>query len=229
METFEFIELVKAFKDNKISQNNLRRLIDYIGDYPIRKYLKQNNRLLDNEDIKQEYYIGIIKGMEKVDLSTPVSVLSYIRKVGWSTALYYIRKTYQKYLHKQCNICGKYIRINAKKCKHCGNIDVSECVISEKQYVNSEIVDMLPTYMSLHSEIINNKLDFDLKYNLILNILPSDSMKKLFLLLSDPVILDSDNYIKELSVVMGYSNTTIITQKLKKIKKYISQVEDLLS
>ncbi len=190
----------------------------------ISKYINKN-RQVDNDDIKQEFLIGVGLSIQKVSLGIGDPVEYLISNGIWRVRSYMRKHIVQNTL-QVCDDCGAKSRLNKiennkYQCKKCGSIHVGtyelydhdevklENVIQEKDFVDDIIAEL-------------TIVEFKKTLN------PGTNVYALFELLESGMDRDScDNYIKEISTLWGSSQQNVV-QNLKKLQNkyedYINKI-----
>lgn len=219
------IELLRlAQSGDRIAENNL---IMYIRDNEmqkrISKYLRRN-RQVEDEDLKQEFLIGVALNISKADLEIG-NPIEYIISQGVFRVRSYLRKHIIQNTTQVCSDCGYESRLNRVKnhqyeCKKCGSHNIITREISdhdevalENKCADDDEIEKLIEGLGAEDIIMRFRSTLD----------NNTKMYNLFVLLYDEDINSDnpeiDNYIKEIANRWGTSQTLVIQVKEKlKIK-----------
>lgn len=214
------VELLKlAQSGDKIAEDNL---ISHIRDYEmnrrIGKYLHKN-RQVEDEDLKQEFLIGVALSIKQanLDIGNPIE---YIIAQGIYRVRSYLRKHIIQNTSQVCKCCGYESRLNKVdnhyECKKCGsdNIETRELydhddIALESKCDEDDEIDKLINEFGAYDiiERFRDTLDKNTKaYNL-------------FVLLYDEDInsgnADVINYIAEIAKKWNTSQTLVVQTKEK--------------
>lgn len=214
--TIDLVEFIDDYKNGVVSEKRLHLFFNkIIGIGPIKKYMN-TNRLLDNDDIKQEYWIGVLRGIMSVDVTKEDTIVSYIRKCGWSKAMDYIKSTYFKNVIKKCK-CGHVQSIRYKECNKCG------ASMEVETFQRNVYYDEFNLSVDDQYDVVENNINLDIKFDRLYDIVPSQQMKDILDDLRDKDVYNADNYIKALAEKRNTS-TVAVANKLRKIKRYAQEV-----
>lgn len=217
--------LILAQSDDRIALNNLLEIIrDREMKHRIGRYLYKN-RQVENEDLKQEFMIGVAGAIPKANLEVG-DPIEYIMAQGVFRVRSYLRKHIIQNTSQVCKCCGYESRLNRignkYVCKKCGSSDVEtrelwdhdEVTIENKVAEVDEIDKMLE---SMGGEDIIEQFRKTLT--------PGTKVHALFVLFYDEDI-NSDNpdivnYIKEIANRWGTSQTLVVQVREKLQNKLI--------
>jgi hypothetical protein len=218
------IELLKlAQSGDRIAEDSL---IVYIRDNEMQKRISKylhKNRQVEDEDLKQEFLIGVALSISKANLEIG-NPIEYIISQGVFRVRSYLRKHIIQNTIQICGDCGYESRLNRVDnqyiCKKCGSINITTKEVSEHDEVTLENKCVEEDEIERLIEDIGAD-DIIMRFR---NTLDSNTkMYNLFILLYDEDINSDnpevDNYIKEIAKRWGTSQTLVIQVKEKlKIK-----------
>lgn len=218
------IELLKLAQfGDRIAEDNL---IAYIKDNEMRKRIGKylhKNRQVEDEDLKQEFLIGVALSISKANLEIG-DPIEYIISQGIYRVRSYLRKNIIQNTTQICNDCGYESRLNRVgnqyECKKCGShnietreiYDHDEFALENKMCEDDEIEKLIEDTSACHIiKEFRDTLDSNTK------------AYSLFVLLYDENINSDnpnvENYIKEIAKRWGTSQTLVVQTKEKlKIK-----------
>jgi len=215
--------LVDAQSGNKFAQEDLIVLIrDKYMMRRVSRYINKN-RQVDNEDIKQEFLIGVGSAIQtaKMDIGDPIE---HIIAKGIYSVRSYFRSMIVKGTIQVCDDCGNKSRVNriapgVYQCKKCGSLHVT---VSEINDHNETLFDTMKEE-SFEEDLIAELRVSDFKSTLT----PGTNVHTLYELLIEKCI-DRDNplvknYISEIAKEMGGTSNQNVVQCLKKLKKRLQQ------
>lgn len=213
--------LEMAQNGNKLAEE---KLIIHIRDKymmsRISRYINRN-RQAENEDIKQEFLIGVALAIPKAraDIGNPIE---FLIANGLYRVKTYVRKCVVQNTIQVCNDCGDKSRVKRSKngyiCKKCGSVNVTVSEISEnnetfienmyggefEEYVVSEMI----------SETFKDTLQKGTRVYELYELMVEQDINR-----SNPNI---KNYIQTLSELMGGCSTTNVVKTLNKLQnKYM--------
>lgn len=187
----------------------------------IGRYLHKN-RVVEDEDLKQEFLIGVALAIPKarLDIGDPIE---YLINQGVYRVRSYLRKHIIQSTLQVCNDCGYITRLNMVDghyiCKRCGSTNVT----TQEVHNNDEIVlNSIPSTDDAIEEIISE--DFISKFEQTLN--PNTNVYNLYILLRDGINRDNPeipNYIKEIARRWGGCSEQNVVQNMDKLKVKIMQ------
>ena len=209
------VEMLKlAQSGDKVATDNL---ITHIRDKEMRKRIGKymhKNRQVEDEDLKQEFMIGVALSINKADLEIGNPV-EYIMSQGIYRVRAYLRKHIIQNTTQICHDCGYESRLNKVGnqyiCKKCGSTNIEtrethdhdEIAIENKCAENDEIEKMIDNIGA--DDIIE-------KFRATLD--DGTKVHSLFILLYDEDI-NSDNpdvvnYIAYIAKKWGTSQTLVV-------------------
>ena len=219
------IELLKlAQSGDTIAEDNL---IVHIRDNEMKKriskYLRKN-RQVEDEDLKQEFLIGVALSISKANLEIG-NPIEYIISQGVYRVRSYLRKHIIQNTTQVCNDCGYESRLNRinnhqYECKKCGShnietrevYDHDEFALENEIYENDEIEKFIED-ISARKVIkeFRDTLDNNTKAYSLLVLLYDEDINS-----DNPYV---ENYIREIAKRWGTSQTLVVQTKEKlKIK-----------
>lgn len=219
-----------AQSGDKVAEDNL---ISYIRDNEMRKriskYLRKN-RQVEDEDLKQEFLIGVALNISKADLEIGCPI-EYIITQGVYRVRSYLRKHIIQNTTQVCNDCGYESRLNRVgnhyECKKCGshNIETRELCDHDEMALENECdeSDEIEKFIEdVSAETIisefRDTLDKNTKaYYLFVSLYDEDINS------DNPEI---ENYIKEIAKKWGTSQTLVVQVKEKLKIKLLKFCED---
>lgn len=222
--------LILTQSGDRVAEDNLLISIrDKEMKHRIGKYLYKN-RQVENEDLKQEFMIGIAGAIPKADLEVG-DPIEYIMAQGVYRVRSYLRKHIIQNTSQVCKCCGYESRLNriGNKyiCKKCGSSEIEtrelwdhdEVVIENKVSETDEIDQMLEDW---GGEAIIEQFRQTLT--------PGTKVHALFVLFYDEDI-NSDNpdivnYIKEIATRWGTSQTLVVQVREKLQNKLLKFCKD---
>lgn len=213
----QLLELAQS--GDKVAEDNL---IAHIRDNVMRRRIGRfihKNRQVEDEDIRQEFMIGVALAIPKADL-TIGNPIEYIISQGIYRVRSYFRKHVIQNTTQICRDCGFESRLNrvgnTYRCKKCGSdnietreiYDHDEVALGNKAAENDEIE-------KLTEEIGADKIIEQFRSTLS----PDTRVYDLFVLLYDEDI-NSDNpdivnYIAEIAKRWGTSQVLVVQTKDK--------------
>lgn len=225
--TNEYVELIKQSQDGSLIAQE--RIIRYVMDTHMKRrigrYLNRN-RQADNDDIKQEFMIGVALSINKVklDIGDPIE---YIIAQGMYRVRTYIRKCIVQGTLQTCKDCGRQMRINkvdknTYQCKYCGSFAVE---VQELEDHNEFALDNIMRD-GFEEDVMQKLAIQDFKSTLQ----PGTKVYELYELMIEQNINRTNpqikNYAKELANNMGGCSTTNIMKILDKLKNKYTQWND---
>lgn len=225
------IELLKlAQSGDKVAEDNL---ISYIRDNEMKKRINRylhKNRQVEDEDLKQEFLIGVALNISRADLEIGCPI-EYIISQGVYRVRSYLRKHIIQNTTQICKDCGYESRLNRVgnyyECKKCGshNVETRELcdhdeIALENRYDEEDEIERL--IEDVNAEDIIKEFRETLDKN--------TKAYYLFILLYDENINsdnpDIENYIKEIAKRWGTSQTLVVQVKEKLKIKLLKFCED---
>lgn len=211
--------IVSAQGGDRLVENDLLEHIR-VKEMPRRvgRYINRN-RQADNDDVKQEFLIGVAGAIKdaKMDVGDPVE---YLMNRGMYRVRSYVRKSIIQGTIQVCNDCGNKSRLNRNEhgkyvCKKCGSEHVATSEINDNNEVTLyNIVDK----SGFEDDALSEMIVSDFKQTLT----PGTNTYKLFEMIMEQG-LDRDNplvknYMKEIAKVWGGCSTQNISINLKKLQ-----------
>jgi len=199
MATEDLINLIKT-------QFMGRRIGRYIG----------KNRQVDNDDIRQEFLIGVAEGIPKavIGMGDPVE---YIISRGVFRVRSYMRKHIVQGTMQVCMDCGNKSRINRigrdYVCRKCGSTHVDTTEVNE--YDDAAIESI--TSDGFEDEVISSILINGFEATLT----PGTNVHSLYQLLKSGIDRDNPsvkNYTKEIARIWGGCSDQNVVQNIEKLK-----------
>ena len=211
MDSSQIVVFCQKYRQKKLSRNEMYNfLYNIIGTGYIKKYLKNSK---NKYDVEQEYWIGVIAGIERADLNMPGSCLYYIRQSGKNAVLSYIRKNIKRTAFRVCSKCGKMYGVKENNSKHyckCGNDLKSE----ELRYP----IDIQHAENKTYSVDLIAKIDLNIKYKMLL-----EKLEETDKLILHNFVAESKS-IKEISKQLGIKNH-YTNNRLVRIKKQAAELK----
>lgn len=208
--------LMMARDGDKLAENDLIEHIrnEFMGRR-VGRYLNRN-RQVDNDDIKQEFLIGVAMGIKdaKMDVGDPIE---YIIHRGIYNVRGYMRKHIVQNTLQICNECGSRSRMNRIDnhyvCKKCGCTNVETFEVCD----HDEIALQNMPEDSFEDELISRIMIENFKSTLN----PGTNIYSLFVLLESGIDRDNPmvkNYIKAIADEWGSCSNENVVQNLNKLK-----------
>ena len=217
------LQLLKlAQSGDRVAENNLiTRIKDDFMRKRISKYLYRN-RQVEDEDLKQEFLIGVALSINKADLEIG-DPIEYIIAQGVYRVRSYLRKHIIQNTSQICHDCGYESRLNRVGdtyiCKKCGSHNVETRELHE----HNEITLMNKADDTDEIEMmIEQAGDRDIISRFRETLDKNTRVYSLFVLLYDEDINNSNpdvvNYMAEIARRWGTSQTLVVQTK-EKLKK----------
>jgi len=187
----------------------------------IGKYLHKN-RQAEDDDIKQEFLIGVALGIRnaRFDIGDPIE---YLINQGIYRVRSYMRKQIISNTIQVCNECGHRTRLNKigtdYVCKRCGSNNITTSELNEH---NEIILDLMPADIEIDENVISSMLLENFEQTLNRN----TNVYKLYQLLVSGIDRDNPqikNYIKEIARLWGGCSEQNVVQNMDKLKKKMQQ------
>lgn len=215
--TLELLKLAQC--GDRVAENNL---LSYIRDVEMRrrvaKYLHKN-RQVEDEDLMQEFMIGVALSIQKADLEIG-NPIEYIIQQGMYRVRTYLRKNIIQNTTQICLDCGYESRLNRVgnhyECKKCGSTHIEtrethehdDIAIMNKMSDVDEYDDLIEN-MSMKTIIEEFRATLD----------KGTRLYNLFMMLYDEDINNSNpnvvNYMSEIAKKWGTSQTLVVQTKDK--------------
>ncbi len=231
MSTMTKEELLLVLKDaksgNALSEQNLLIYIrNNIMNKRIGRYLSKN-RQVENEDLKQEFMIGVGLSIEKcnVDIVDPIE---YLIAQGVYRVRSCLRGNIIKNTVQICRECGAITRLNRIEneyiCKRCGsnNIDTQELnehndiVLDNAEDKDELIEDQVASQMLI--DAFEDSLQDGTNIKNLYNLMIHDGINR-----DNPQI---KNYIKEIAKMWGGCSEQNVVQALNKLQRRLIKFAD---
>lgn len=211
--------LGQAKSGDKLAEQNL--LIYIRNNYMNRRigrYLGRN-RLADNDDLRQEFMIGVAFAIPKCDLEIG-NPIEYLLAQGAYRVRSYLRGRITKNTVQVCRECGTVTRLNMVGnqyvCKKCGSINIDTHEIDDNDEITLEnAVDMSEPI----DEMIANQMMIE---QFELTLVEGSNVKALYELLKSGINRDNPmikNYTKEIARIWGGCSEQNVIQTLYKLRK----------
>ena len=128
MEHSEIVEVItKAKAGDHLAKNQVVKMIQDNGYMRAISHYLYLNRLLEPDDVRSEFWIGVILALPKVSTSIG-DPLFYLAWQGANRIKNQLRKAIGKGTQVQCNTCGwvgRFYRVKGDyECRKCGNKDL---------------------------------------------------------------------------------------------------------
>lgn len=218
--------LKSAINGNALSEQNLLIYIkNNVMNRRIGRYLSRN-RQVENEDLKQEFMIGVALGMRKcnIDIGDPIE---YLIAQGVYRVRTCLRSNIIKNTVQVCRECGAVTRLNMIEsqyvCKRCGsnNIETQEVhnnddITLENAEDRGELVEEV-----VLSQILIEQFEATL--------VDGTNVKNLYELLKNGINRDNPditNYIKEIAKIWGGCSPQNVMQTLIKLQDKLRKFAD---
>ena len=204
--------------DNVATDN----IITYIRDNEMRKRIGRylhKNRQVEDEDLKQEFLIGVALGIKEADLAIGNPIEFLISK-GVYRVRSYLRRHILKNTSQVCHDCGYESRLNMVdgryKCKKCGstNIETRELYDHDETIFDSKCDDNDDIEKLINEEGANDiierfrdTLDKNTKVYYLFELLYDEDINS-----DNPDVI---NYVAEIAKRWGTSQTLVLQTKEK--------------
>lgn len=212
------IVLRQAKAGDKMAEQNL--LIYIRNNYMRRigRYLNKN-RLVDNDDIKQEFMIGVAFAISKceLDIGNPIE---YLVSQGVYRVRSFMRGNIIKNTVQICRECGTVTRLNMVNgqyvCKKCGSINIDTTEIHDHDDIAMEnaVDTQEPIDEMIASTIMIEEFEATLP--------DGSNVKNLYELLKSGINSDNPmikNYTKTIARIWGGCSEQNVVQTLHKLRK----------
>lgn len=220
------IELLQlAQSGNKAAEELLIvEIRDRFMNKRIGKYLHKN-RIVEDEDLKQEFLIGVGLAIPKarLDMGDPIE---YLINQGVYRVRSYLRRNIMKNTSQICNDCNYITRLNMIDghyvCKRCGSTNVTT------QEVNNNDETVLNSIPTTEMEI-ENIISQDIMDKFEETLVPGTNVYNLYILLKNGINRDNpnvNNYIKEIAKIWGGCSEQNVVQNMNKLRKKVQQFAD---
>lgn len=187
----------------------------------IGRYLHKN-RIVDDEDLKQEFLIGVGLAIPKarIDIGDPIE---YLINQGVYRVRSYLRKHIIQNTTQICDDCGYITRLNMIDgqyvCKRCGSTNITTQELND----NNEILlnNMIDTEQE-YDDVITN----DLIRRFEQTLKEGTNIYNLYILLKSGVNRDNPqikNYIKEIARIWGGCSEQNVVQNMDKLRQKLTQ------
>ena len=190
----------------------------------IGRYLHKN-RAAEDEDLKQEFLIGVALAIQKADINIG-DPIEYIINQGVYRVRSYLRKSIIQNTLQICNDCGYKTRLNMIDghyiCKRCGSTNITTQEINSN---DETVLSNTPTTQDEIDDIIGNDIISRFEATLV----EGTNVYSLYILLKNGVNRDNPdihNYIKEIARIWGGCSEQNVVQTMDKLKRKIMQFAD---
>ena len=223
--------LKSAQGGDKLAEFDLLELIRiHLMPKRIGRYLNKN-RQVDNDDVKQEFMIGVSLAIQdaRLDIGDP---LEYLATNGLYRVKSYMRKFIVQGTMQVCNDCGAKSRINRignqYHCKKCGGTNVSTVEVEDHNETLFETMQV----KGFENDVLSDMMVTDFKSTLT----PGTNLYDLYELLIEKGI-DRDNpliknYMKTIADMWGGCSTQNVSLNLKKLRvkleKYLEENSEMV-
>lgn len=191
----------------------------------ISRYLHRN-RIVEDDDLKQEFLIGVGLSIPKarLDIGDPIE---YLINQGVYRVRSYLRKHIIQNTSQTCDDCGYITRLNMIDgqyvCKRCGSTNIT----TQELYDNDEVtLGNIPTIEDEIEDIIGQDMIDRFEKTLT----PDTNVYNLYILLKKGINRDNpniQNYTKEIAKIWGGCSEQNVVQNLNKLRaKVIQFAED---
>lgn len=180
------------------------------------------NRMVEDEDLKQEFLIGVGFAIPKarIDIGDPIE---YLINQGVYRVRSYLRKHIIQGTSQICNDCGYITRLNMVDnhyvCRRCGSTSITTHEINNNDEV---LLNNIVSGDDEIDEIISN--DLIERFEKTLN--PDTNVYSLYILLKSGINRDNpniNNYIKEIAKIWGGCSEQNVVQNMDKLRAKIEQ------
>ena len=223
----EMIELLRMAQDgDQISEETLLNKIrtEYMNKR-IGRYLDRN-RQAENDDLKQEFMIGVALSIKKasLDIGDPIE---FLVAQGVYHVRTYLRSKIITNTAQVCMDCGCVSRLNRINgmyiCKRCGssNIETHEVHDHDDIIIDNAEDTAVPVDEQIVSQIMIEEFEKTL--------VDGTNVKKLYILLKQGINRDNPNiknYIKEIAKIWGGCSEQNVVQVLEKLQNRIIKFAD---
>lgn len=210
------IELLKnAQQGDNVSANILiEEIQDNWMGRRIGRYLSKN-RQVENDDIKQEFLIGVMNAIEvaKLDVGDPIE---YILKMGVYAVRGFMRKRIVQATFQTCCDCGNKSRIHKVNgeytCRQCGSTNIDTYEVNDGDQTAFDTI----SEEGFEDDVISDNLFKEFKETLT----PGTNIYRLYEALESGIDRDNPavkNYIKAIADEWGTSNENVV-QNMKKLR-----------
>lgn len=218
--------LKSAIDGDTLSEQNLLIYIkNNIMNRRIGRYLSRN-RQVENEDLKQEFMIGVALGIRKCDINMG-DPIEYLIAQGVYRVRTCLRSSIIKNTVQVCRECGAVTRLNMVGsqyvCKRCGsnNIETQEVhnnddITLENAEDSGELVEEIVLSQMLIEQFEATLVD-------------GTNVKNLYELLKSGINRDNPdiaNYIKEIAKLWGGCSSQNVMQTLIKLQDKLKKFAD---
>lgn len=217
------IELLRLAQDgNKAAEELLIvEIRDKFMNRRIGRYLHKN-RIVEDDDLKQEFLIGVGLAIPKakLDMGDPIE---YLINQGVYRVRSYLRQHIIKNTSQICGDCGYITRLNMIDghyvCKRCGSTNITTQEVSN----NDEMLLInIPTTQDEIEDIIGQDMIDRFEKTLT----PGTNVYNLYVLLRSGINRDNPdipNYIKEIARIWGGCSEQNVVQNMDKLRKKVIQ------
>lgn len=215
----EMIELLTmAQNGDQISETTL--LMQINKEYMckrIGRYLGKN-RQVENEDLKQEFMIGVALSIKKADLNMG-DPIEFLIAQGVYRVRAYLRSKIMTNTTQICIECGNITRLNRIDgiyiCRKCGSSNVETHEVHDHDDIAIE--NAVDTSIPVDEQIISKLLIEEFESTLV----DGTNVKKLYILLKEGINRDNPlvkNYIKSIADIWGGCSEQNVVQVLTKLQ-----------
>ena len=235
VQTPEITKIIEEAKSgNQEAKNKLIKLIKENGYMKcINRYLYMN-RLLEPDDIKSEFWMGVILALPKVktDIGDPLYYLSW---QGVNRIKGELKSKIGKGVQFTCLTCGWVGRLYRKnheyQCRKCGSTDyethqkeVSMTILLNKREQEEDGGDNIDIFVSSKPGQLEVDVKIDNEY--LKSVLTTQENRVFTLIIEGNNDRDHEvNYLKKIGEIMGIS-AQAVNQYLKKIRLKIKKLFD---
>ena len=183
-----------------------RRIGRYVG----------KNRLVERDDIKQEFMIGVAMYIHraKLDMGDPIA---FIISKGVFRVRDYMRKHIRQGTMQICKLCGNKTRLNKVgdryTCTICGNTEVDTFEVADHDEITLENIAEEGFEDYVISDIVMARFEETL--------IPGTNVHSLYQMLKSGIDRDNPevkNYIKEIARIWGGCSDQNVVQHLDKLR-----------
>lgn len=228
MDRTEMIRLLGEAKDN--NEDSLNELLieirDNIMNRRISRFLSKN-RQVENEDIRQEFMIGVALGIHKADMNIG-DPIEYLISQGIYRVRTFMKSQIIKGTTQTCMKCGYVSRLNIidgkYTCKKCGSDDVTTQEMNDLDD-GTKLNSSVETVEDFEAELIFN----DLMDKFEKTLTEGTNVYQLYILIKSGINRNNPevkNYIKEIAEIWNCSQNNVM-QAMKKLQnKLMKFAED---
>jgi predicted RNA-binding Zn-ribbon protein involved in translation (DUF1610 family) len=216
----EYLE--RAQSGDKFAEESLIELIrDKYMNRRIGRYMHRN-RQVEDEDLRQEFMIGVALSIHKarLDMGDPIE---YLIQQGVYRVRSYLRKGIMQNTMQICRECGHITRLHrvgtSYICRNCGSNQVATNEVNDHDEI---VYQNLESDELFEDEVMSQMLVDEFEKTLV----PNTNMYNLYVLLKRGVSRDNpniDNYVKEIAKMWGGCSEQNVIQNINKLRSKVRQ------